>query len=201
MLGGDGAPSDRLVVDGGTASGTTGMAIVQAGGEGEGTVRDGILVVEAANGARTDAGAFALANRVAAGAREYLLFRGGVSAGSEESWYLRSALMTPPVVPVPQPAPGPDPASPPEPEPQPELPETDGPAAALGDTRNPAADRRHTNDAPRRSNAARVGGGSEPAAPPAPPPAPAAGIRPAQPPAGSGAGACSRSGRPRRAAE
>ncbi|WP_246094214.1 autotransporter outer membrane beta-barrel domain-containing protein, partial [Mesorhizobium norvegicum] len=55
---------------------------------------------------------FALDAPVAAGAFEYYLFKGGVSAGSEENWYLRSTLNTP----------APPAAAPPalEPTPQPE---------------------------------------------------------------------------------
>lgn len=89
-LEGDNAPSDRLVVDAGRASGTTGLGIVNGGGGGALTQGDGILVVETLNGGLTDSGAFSLASRVAAGAYEYFLFRGG-SAGTE-NWYLRSTI-------------------------------------------------------------------------------------------------------------
>ena len=90
VLGDDASLSDRLVISNGTATGTTGIGIINAGGTGDATVRDGIMVVEAANGATTAAGAFALNGRVAAGAFEYFLFRGGVTSGTEENWYLRS---------------------------------------------------------------------------------------------------------------
>src|SRR5262249_280048 len=63
--------------------------------------------------------------RVTAGAFDYFLFRGGVSPGSEHSWFLRSALEAPPltpagtpVIPTPTPAPG----SPPLPDPVPGAP-------------------------------------------------------------------------------
>lgn len=73
-------------------------------GPGAGTTSNGILLVEAANGGTTASGAFSLAGPVAAGAREYLLFKGGVTAGTTENWYLRSAI-TPPEEGVPSPEP------------------------------------------------------------------------------------------------
>ncbi|MEO5325505.1 autotransporter domain-containing protein [Mesorhizobium sp. CC13] len=94
VVAGDGAPSDRLVIDGGNASGTTGIVIVNQGGTGQQTNADGILVVQATNGATTDAGAFSLASPVAYGAYEYLLFRGD-AAGVGENWYLRSEILDP----------------------------------------------------------------------------------------------------------
>lgn len=94
FLGGSGSPSDRLVIDGGTASGATQLAITNVGGPGAETDPDnGILVVDAINGATTSAAAFALSDRVAAGAYEYMLFRGGTTAGVDESWFLRSELI------------------------------------------------------------------------------------------------------------
>ena len=86
-LGDDASPSDKLVIDGGGASGTTGVSIVNAGGSGDATILDGIMVVEAASGATTDIGAFALAGRVAAGAYEYFLFKAGMTEGTGENWY------------------------------------------------------------------------------------------------------------------
>lgn len=93
VLAGDGAASDRLVVSGGVASGSTGLGILNAGGSGAATLADGILVVQSVNGGRTTPEAFALYNPIAAGAFEYFLFKGGVSAGSGENWYLRSTLV------------------------------------------------------------------------------------------------------------
>lgn len=87
----DNAPSDRLVIDGGVASGSTGLGILNAAGGGALTQGNGILVVEAINGGLTNSGSFALASRVAAGAYEYFLFRGG-SGAATENWYLRSTL-------------------------------------------------------------------------------------------------------------
>ena len=131
VLAGDGASSDRLVIDGGSATGTTGIGILNAGGGGAATLADGILVVQALNGATTAAGAFSLFAPVSAGAYEYFLFKGGVSAGTGENWYLRSTLVAgpvpapngtgvnaepPPPTPIAPPPPSIAPAPPPPPE-------------------------------------------------------------------------------------
>ncbi|HDS1044955.1 TPA: autotransporter outer membrane beta-barrel domain-containing protein, partial [Stenotrophomonas maltophilia] len=97
VLAADDSSSDRLVIDGGSATGTTGIGILNAGGGGAATLADGILVVQALNGATTAAGAFSLFAPVSAGAYEYFLFKGGVSAGTGENWYLRSTLVAGPV--------------------------------------------------------------------------------------------------------
>jgi len=112
FLGGDNAPSDKLVVNGGSASGASTLQIRNAGGGGALTMGDGIVVVDAVNGATTAASAFGLGGaRVAAGAYEYLLVRGGAANG--QSWYLRTTLPPePPTVPVPVPT---DPSQPPAP--------------------------------------------------------------------------------------
>ena len=107
VLGDDGSASDRLVLATGRASGQTGLDIVNAGGLGAQTRADGILLVQAIDGALTDAAAFALNAPVAAGAYEYLLFRGGISAGTADNWYLRNTLVTPPAPPPGSPAPPP----------------------------------------------------------------------------------------------
>ena len=143
-LGDDSSASDRLVLSGGTASGSTGIAVVNVGGAGAETNADGIMVVQAINGATTADGAFALDAPVAAGAFEYFLFQGGVSAGSEENWYLRSSLTTPT-----SPAAAP-PALEPAPQPEPEPPETEAPpppselppvpVPTEGDINNPPVD-------------------------------------------------------------
>jgi len=93
VVGADASPSDKLVIAGGTASGSTGIAIANLGGAGAQTTVDGILVVQATSGGTTASGAFALSGRVAAGAYEYVLVRGGVSAGTADNWYLRSTLL------------------------------------------------------------------------------------------------------------
>ncbi len=92
-LGSDGSPSDRLVVDGGTASGTSRLAITNVGGPGGATTGDGILVVDAINGGTTSSTAFSLAGPVAAGAYEYILFHGSTTGGPSQSWYLRNTIV------------------------------------------------------------------------------------------------------------
>jgi outer membrane autotransporter protein len=112
-LGVDGSPSDKLIISGGLADGLTGLGIVNAGGPGGGTTGSGIMVVEAVSGGTTATDAFVLDRAVAAGAYEYFLFRGGVAAGEEQNWYLRSQL-----VPVPAPPPAaPEPVAPVAPAP------------------------------------------------------------------------------------
>lgn len=115
VLGTDGSPTDTLVISGAgaTASGSTAIAVTNLGGAGALTTADGIAVVIAQGGATTQAGAFSLAGPVAAGPFEYLLFKGGVSGGSQDNWFLRSTLVAPPL--LPQPAPTPAPGTPPLP--------------------------------------------------------------------------------------
>ncbi|SCB45047.1 autotransporter family protein [Rhizobium multihospitium] len=107
VLGGDGSASDKLVIDGGAASGSTAITVNNFGGGGAATMLDGINVVEATNGATASSNAFYLNGRAAAGAYEYYLFKGGVSAGTSNNWYLRSAYVAP--VPTPD---DPDPEGP-----------------------------------------------------------------------------------------
>lgn len=92
FLGADGSPSDRLVINGGTATGASLLRIANAGGAGALTTGNGILVVDTMNGGATAAGAFALAARVDAGPYEYTLFRSSVDATNPQAWYLRSTL-------------------------------------------------------------------------------------------------------------
>ncbi|MEG2979912.1 MAG: autotransporter outer membrane beta-barrel domain-containing protein [Stenotrophomonas sp.] len=131
VLGADNSISDRLVIDGGAATGTTGIGVLNAGGSGAATLVDGILLVQALNGATTAPGAFSLFAPVSAGAYEYFLFKGGVSAGTGENWYRRSTLVAGPapapngggeVLPPPPPTPpvAPPPPIPPAPPPPPE---------------------------------------------------------------------------------
>ena len=90
--GGDGSPSDRLVISGGpAATGNTIGARHQCRWSGSGNDRNGILVVNAINGATTAPGAFTLpAGELRAGAFDYDLFRGGVGGSSPQDWFLRS---------------------------------------------------------------------------------------------------------------
>jgi outer membrane autotransporter protein len=108
-LGGDGSPSDLLVINGGTATGTSALRIANAGGAGALTTGIGILVVDALNGATTAPGAFALGQRVVAGPYEYNLYRSSRDGSNAEAWYLRSTLdcSLSPGAPVCQPPPTP----------------------------------------------------------------------------------------------
>jgi len=119
-VGDDNSPSDRLVIDGQGAQGygNSVINIVNVNGLGDLTVADGIRVVDAANGAQTSTGAFTLGGSVAAGLYEYMLYRGGVTAGTEDSWFLRSHIVTPTPTPPPVPTPTPTPP-PPSPTPTP----------------------------------------------------------------------------------
>lgn len=119
VLGGDGSASDKLVVSQGTIQGSTAISVTNVGGAGAATLQDGIQVVLASNGASGGASAFTLAGPVSAGAFQYRLFKGGVTPGTAENYYLRSTVpVTPPdpVIVVPLPSPGPDePPLPPNP--------------------------------------------------------------------------------------
>lgn len=120
VLAGDNSPSDRLVVSAGSITGTTGLIVNNLGGAGAPTYQNGIQVVEARDGATSTATAFVQTQTLSAGAYDYRLFKGGVTAGSENNWYLRSTLVAPPVVtaPVEPEVPGePDPEQPAAPQP------------------------------------------------------------------------------------
>ncbi|MBR0828151.1 autotransporter outer membrane beta-barrel domain-containing protein [Bradyrhizobium manausense] len=102
-LGGDNSPSDRLVVNGGTATGSTRLRIQNTNGPGAETVADGILVVSTTDGGTTAAGAFSLAGEVRGGAYDYFLYRGGLNGGSANDWFLRSTFEVQPPIPTPEP--------------------------------------------------------------------------------------------------
>jgi len=99
--------SDQLVIDGGNGggrgAGTSALSITNFGGPGAQTSANGILVIDAQNGATTDSGAFSLAGPVAAGIFEYQLFQGGVTANAatDNDWFLRSSVSSPTPPPVP----------------------------------------------------------------------------------------------------
>jgi len=96
-LAGDGAASDKLIVSGGTASGTSTLKVTNVGGPGAQTIADGIQVVQATNGATTGASAFTLSGgTVNAGAFSYYLVKGGAAAGSGDNWYLRNTVAAAP---------------------------------------------------------------------------------------------------------
>ncbi|MDM0005753.1 autotransporter outer membrane beta-barrel domain-containing protein [Variovorax sp. J22G73] len=89
-------PSDRLVINGGTASGKTSVQVTNLGGLGALTAGNGIEVVTAQGGATTTAqttkDAFSLAGgHVDAGAYEYRLYAADAS-GAGENWFLRSSI-------------------------------------------------------------------------------------------------------------
>ncbi|MGN6223861.1 autotransporter family protein [Pseudoxanthomonas sp.] len=176
VLGNDDSASDRLVISGGRASGSTGLGIFNLGGSGAATTRDGILVVQSLDGATSTADAFALFGPVAAGAFEYFLFKGGISPGTGENWYLRSTLVngtTPAPAPDPDDPVSPPPPTPPEPPapPPPELPPPPPPPPPQlpGDPDVPDPDPENP--------------GIEPPPPPAePPPAPPPSPQPPEPP-------------------
>ena len=97
FLGGDGSPSDKLVINGGSATGNSFLRITNAGGPGAETVANGIPVVQAINGGTTAPGAFALAGEVRGGAFDYFLFRGGLGGSNPNDWFLRSTFVVGPV--------------------------------------------------------------------------------------------------------
>jgi outer membrane autotransporter protein len=104
VLAGDESPSDKLVVSGGALSGTTQIDVTNLGGQGAFTPQNGIQVVEASDGAISDNTAFSLKGSLSAGAYQYYLFKGGVQAGTENNWYLRSAVLSLPLPPAVPPA-------------------------------------------------------------------------------------------------
>jgi outer membrane autotransporter protein len=107
---GDGSPSDTLAISGGSAVGETFVRVANINGPGAETTGDGILIVNAVNGATTSPGAFALGGEVRAGPFDYDLFRGGLNGGSPNDWFLRSDFVVPP---------GPEPPTPEPPNPFP----------------------------------------------------------------------------------
>ena len=112
FLGSDGSPSDKLIINSGSATGNSFLRITNAGGPGAETVANGIAVVQAINGGTTALGAFALAGELRAGAFDYDLFRGGLGGSSPNDWFLRSSFIVGPPEPIVPPQP---PILPPEP--------------------------------------------------------------------------------------
>ncbi|MEN3929440.1 autotransporter outer membrane beta-barrel domain-containing protein [Microvirga sp. W0021] len=107
VFGDDSSRTDRLILDGGAATGSTSLAVMNQGGTG-GLTNVGIQVVSAINGATTESSAFtldpsssgyrAVTSTLAIGAYDYSLVRGG-NGGNAESWYLVSRTnVIPPVV-------------------------------------------------------------------------------------------------------
>ncbi|WP_267226252.1 autotransporter outer membrane beta-barrel domain-containing protein [Dyella silvae] len=96
----DGATvGDRLIVNGGSVTGHTQLAINNVGGLGAATTGNGIEVVQGINGADTTAQSskdgFTLASAVMAGPYVYRL-RAGDSRGAGQHWYLTTQAPTPP---------------------------------------------------------------------------------------------------------
>jgi outer membrane autotransporter protein len=104
-LGDDSSPSDKLVVNDGTLTGSTAITVSNLGGTGAETLQNGIQLVQAQGTAVSSGDAFTLRTPLSAGAYDYVLYKGGVTAGSENSWYLRSAAVAVPLVAVPNPDP------------------------------------------------------------------------------------------------
>ncbi|WP_157664841.1 autotransporter family protein [Bordetella genomosp. 9] len=159
FLGADASPTDKLIIDGGAATGATTLRVMPTGGGGAATTGDGIQVVAAINNATTAPTAFALGNRVAAGAYEYTLQRGGSS--NAESWYLRSTYQAPSV--------------------PPEVPSTPPTEPPGGTPSTPPAD--PPGGTPSTPPAEPPGGA--PSVPPADPPGGAPSVPPADPPGGT----------------
>lgn len=88
QLGGDNSLTDKLVVDGNT-SGTTQVAVTNAGGSGAKTL-NGIEVVSVGG---NSAGEFTQKGRIVAGAYDYTLARG--QGGNAGNWYLTNNGETP----------------------------------------------------------------------------------------------------------
>ena len=99
-LGDDSSPSDQIVIDGGSATGSTGLTIVNNGGPGAATIKDGIEVVRVENGGTTNSDAFHLTRTVSAGAYDYNLFRGGLDPNTgtptDQNWFLRNVGLNEP---------------------------------------------------------------------------------------------------------
>ncbi|WP_322617351.1 autotransporter outer membrane beta-barrel domain-containing protein [Pseudomonas sp. BIC9C] len=112
-VGDDSSPGDKLVVNNGTLTGNTLITLSNIGGVGALTQQNGIQLVQAQGTAVSDNTAFTLKAPVSVGAFDYRLFKGGITPGSENSWYLRSSVVAPPLVAVANP----DPALPPTLEP------------------------------------------------------------------------------------
>ncbi|WP_434676749.1 autotransporter outer membrane beta-barrel domain-containing protein [Pseudomonas sp. D4-18] len=156
VLGDDASASDRLTVAGGSISGSTQVTVTNLAGAGASTRLNGIEVVQATEGAASDNTAFSLKSALSAGPFQYYLFKGGATAGSENSWFLRSAVVSPvlsaavpmpeqpgqpapPPAPLPAPAPEPGPQPQPQPQPEPVQPAASLPVPAIGTPPLPAA--------------------------------------------------------------
>ncbi|HKN05871.1 MAG TPA: autotransporter outer membrane beta-barrel domain-containing protein [Buttiauxella sp.] len=86
----DASATDKLVIDGGHADGSSNLRITNTDGKGALTHGNGIKVVDAINGGTTAIGTFSLLNKVKAGPYQYTLYRSSVDGSNEQAWYLRS---------------------------------------------------------------------------------------------------------------
>ena len=89
---------DQLIIDGGSASGHTGLNIVNESEFGTFTKGNGLALVKVQNGATSTPDAFHLTKPViTAGAYRYRLYYGGDAAAGgppdDHNWYLRSSLV------------------------------------------------------------------------------------------------------------
>ena len=89
-LGDEASPTDRLTIDGGSATGSTRVRVINQNGLGARTSGSGIQLIAATNGATTATDAFALDGPVMAGAYSYDLFHGTAADTDPQGWYLRS---------------------------------------------------------------------------------------------------------------
>ncbi|MBB6092422.1 fibronectin-binding autotransporter adhesin [Povalibacter uvarum] len=89
-LGDDSSQSDVVEIDGGSATGTTRIRVINEGGLGARTTGSGIQLIETVNGATTTDDAFTLDAPVMAGAYRYDLFHGDADDTDPQGWYLRS---------------------------------------------------------------------------------------------------------------
>ncbi|ABR90533.1 autotransporter [Janthinobacterium sp. Marseille] len=88
-LASDGSPSDLLIINSGTASGTSGLLINNTGPGAE-TTGNGIQVIKTQAGGTTAASAFHLGRAAVAGPYEYDLHRGAIDGSDPDGWYLRT---------------------------------------------------------------------------------------------------------------
>ena len=105
-LGGDASPTDRVVV-GGDTSGSSLLRVTNGGGSGAPT-SEGIKVVDvtgASNGSFALLGQYVFQGQqaVVGGAYAYTLQQNGISTPADGDWYLRSAMINAPTVPIFQP--------------------------------------------------------------------------------------------------
>lgn len=86
VLAGDSSTTDRLMITGNTA-GQSYVTVNNIGGNGARTA-EGIKIIDVGG---NSAGEFTLNGRAVAGAYEYFLYQGSVSAPADGDWYLRTA--------------------------------------------------------------------------------------------------------------